>query len=166
MKKLSSILLLVCGLTVVAALHASPISSCTANFSSCNVYEDNMTLTLPGLAISGDVIIVSGTTVLDVFQINNDFVDTGGGTGLGMTAFLFAADLHDLPSPANYSVNAITIPVGPPVAGGFFETTYNGNGTAYNIFTPVPEPGTFALFGVAAGALLLRRRRASGAGNR
>ena len=161
MKQLSFALYLMTGLVVVPVLHADLISSCAPDFSSCNVYEDNMILVLPGLAISGDVIVTNNSTVLDVFRINNNFVDTGGGTGLGTTAFLFAADLNDLPSPSNYSVNAVTVPLGPLVPGGFYETTYNGNGTLYNIFTPiftpVPEPGTLGLLGLAASLLFLRR---------
>jgi hypothetical protein len=160
MKRIFYVVLLMSGLLAAPALRATPISSCAADFSSCNIYEDGMVLTLPGLAISGDVVVVNAkSVVVDVFHIFNDFVDTGGGTGLGGTAFLFAANLHNLPSPANYTSNAVTIPEGTLDVNGYVETTYNGNGTLYNIFTTAPEPGTLAFLGVGAGLLLLRRKK-------
>src|SRR5947209_972128 len=90
---------------------AAPTSFCAPNFSSCNIFEDGQPLSLPGLAIAGDVVLLdrfTGTTS-DVFRVFNDFFDTGGGTGLGVTAFLYSEDLHNLPNPATYSVNAVFI---------------------------------------------------------
>lgn len=144
------------------ALQAAPVSSCNSNDTICQVYE-GQTLTYPSgyFGYSGDLIVQSplGTTV-DVFRIFNDLVDTGGGTGLGQTAFLYAADLNDLPSPSTYSINAVTVLRGPNGAPGFYETDYNGNGTLYRIFTPTPEPSSWASLslGIVAGALLWTRR--------
>jgi hypothetical protein len=159
MKRIVYALALLSGLLAAPALRATPISSCASNFSSCNIYEDDIVLSLPGIGISGDVVVMRGLAVLDVFRIFNDFVDTGGGTGLGRTAFLYAADLHNLPDPASYSVNAVTIPIGSTLVAGYIETTYVGNGTDYNIFTATPEPGTLGLLGLGGGLLLLRRKR-------
>ncbi len=161
-------LLLVAGCLSVLALPAwaDLTSSCAADFSSCDVYE-NSVVTFPFCCgISGDVILVEpdGKTVSDVFRIFNDAVDTGGGTGLGLSAFLYSVDDGNLPSPASYSVNAVTIPESQMVlANGLTETVYNGNGTIYNLFSaPVPEPSSWALLGaaiIAAGGLARRRLR-------
>ena len=121
------------------------VSSCAADFSSCSVYE-NSQVTFPGPAISGDVILLEpDSTVSDVFRIFNDFVDTGGGTGLGMTGFLYSVDENNLPSPAGYSVNAVIIAESQISVNGLTETDYNGNGTLFKLFSspvsaPVPEP--------------------------
>lgn len=156
---------LVAVLSMASALRAGPIpvvptSSCAADFSSCNVYENQLT-SFPGLAISGDVIIQSGIYTIGVFRIFNDFFDTGGGTGLGFDAFLYSAAFYNIPDPATYSVNAVTIPVGLDQGNGFTETVYNGNGTDYNLFLVNPEPSTFALLAMG-GALLAWRRRSPG----
>jgi hypothetical protein len=138
-----------------SSITAAPVSSCAADFSSCNVYE-GQTLTYPdgGFGYSGDVIVndPSGITV-DVFRIFNDLVDTGGGTGLGSYAFLYGADLGNLPSPSTYSINAVSINRGGAGPAGYYETDYLGNGTLYRLFTPSPEPSAFVLFGLGALAL-------------
>ena len=140
-----------CSFLVVAAstaLQAAPISSCNSDDSVCNVYEGQfVTFPLGYLGVAGDVIIQSpfGTAVA-VFRIFNDFVDTGGGTGLGVDGFLYAADLHDLPNPSTYSLNAATILRGTTGIPGFYETDYtNGQGTVYQLFTTSPEPSGFGL---------------------
>jgi hypothetical protein len=154
------------GLIIISAVaSAASVSSCAADFSSCNVYEGQF-LTLPGDGIAGDVIVkdpVGGATV-DVFRIFNNLVDTGGGTGLGTSAFLYGADINDLPNPSTYSVNAVSILRAGFGPTGFYETDYNGNGTIYRIFTPSPEPSTFALLGVGVllGGGLLRKPRVKG----
>jgi hypothetical protein len=138
---------------------AGNVSGCAADFSSCSLYEDGLVLTLPGLAISGDVILLDvDRSVSDVFRIFNDFVDTGGGTGLGGTAELFSLSLRDLPLPTTYSANAVTIAESTTVIvgganAGLTETDYNGNGTIYRLFSseePVttPEPTTFGMLGM------------------
>jgi hypothetical protein len=144
---------------------AAPASFCASDFSSCSIFEDGLVLQLPGLAISGDVVLIDRFTgaTSDVFRIFNDFFDSGGGTGLGFSVFLFSEDLHNLPSPATYSVNAVFINEAfGSGGGGLVETDYNGNGTIYRIFSVddgSPEPSTFLLLGSGA-ALLARRRRA------
>ncbi len=143
--------------------HAAPTSFCASDFSSCNIFEDGQSLSLPGLGIAGDVVLIdrfTGTTS-DVFRIFNDFFDSGGGTGLGVTAFLYSEDLHNLPSPATYSVNAVFINEAFGSGGGTIETDYNGNGTIYKIFSiddGSPEPSTFILLGTGAALLAWRRR--------
>ncbi len=144
-----------------AVASADPISSCTSNGSSCNVYEDQA-LTLTFLGISGDVILhAPGGATIDVFRIFNDAVNTGGGTGLGDIAFFYGPT--DLPNPSTYSVNSVSINRAGAGPTGFYETDYNGNGTTYRLFTPAPEPTTFALFGLGvllAGGVWRRARRA------
>jgi hypothetical protein len=118
--------------------HAAPTSFCASNFSSCNIFEDGQVLTLPGLGISGDVVLMDRFTgtVSDVFRIFNDFFNSGGGTGLGQTAFLYSEDLHNLPAPATYSANVTFINEAFGRGGGaVIETDYNGNGTIYKIFS-------------------------------
>jgi len=145
-----------------SSITAAPVSSCAADFSSCNVYEGQI-LQLPinvAFGIAGDVVVkdFSGLTV-DVFRIFNDLVDTGGGTGLGSYAFLYGADLGNLPNPSTYSANAVTISRSGTGPSGYYETDYNGNGTIYRLFTPAPEPSVFTLLGLGVFALggLLRK---------
>lgn len=151
--KITSVLCLT-GLVILSTqVGAAPISSCAADFSSCNVYENSL-LTLPGIGISGDVIVRDPSNVtVDVFRIFNDVFDSGGGTGLGDQAFMYALDTNNLPNPSTYSFNDVFIQrsgVGPT---GFYETDYNGNGTLYRLFTPSPEPGSLML--LSLGALLV-----------
>ena len=160
-------LLLVFGCLSVLSLPAMAdlVSSCAADFSSCSVYE-NSKLTYPSCCgFSGDVILLEpDSTVSDVFRIFNDFVDTGGGTGFGLTAFLYSLDDSNLPSPASYSANAVFITESQISVKGLTETDYIGNGTQYRFFSaPVPEPSQLGpLLGmliVAAGALACKRLR-------
>jgi hypothetical protein len=162
---LSVTVLALAAVALPPSAHAAPASFCASNFSSCNIFEDGQVLTLPGLGISGDVVLIdrfTGTTS-DVFRIFNDFFDSGGGTGLGRTAFLYSEDLHNLPSPATYSVNAVFINEAfANGQAGAIETDYNGNGTIYKIFSiddGSPEPSTFFLLGSGALFLVWRRRR-------
>jgi hypothetical protein len=167
MKALPSALLVLMLGVVAPRMHAAPVSGCAADFSTCSLVEDGQVLTLPGFAISGDVLIVEpsdNSIVSDVFRIFNDLFDSGGGTGLGTTAFLYSADLGNLPDPSAYSVNAVTIIEGPSIGGGLTQTDYNGNGTIYSIFSSdrgaaTPEPSTFALFGLGAITLGWWRRK-------
>ena len=152
-------------LCIVPVLHAGPItiptSTCAPDFSSCNVYENQVTFFPAGaLGIAGDVLIQSGILTIGVFRVFNDFVDTGGGTGLGDSGFLYSEVFHNLPDPATYSVNEVSIPLGLAIPSGFNETVYNGNGTIYNLFTVVPEPSTVGLLAIG-GVLLAWRRRSA-----
>jgi hypothetical protein len=166
MKTLFSILLVVTTLALAPKAQAAPLSFCATDFSSCNVFEDGQVLHLPGVTIAGDLILTdrwNGGKVSDVFRIFNDFFDTGGGTGLGATAFLYSEDLGNLPSPSTFSVNAVTMNEAFGNGGGTIETDYNGNGTVYRIFSNddgSPEPSTFALMGIGAAVIFWRRRMA------
>jgi hypothetical protein len=127
-------LVLFLGLIVFPASVAFPAvrASCNANFTACFIPE-NVLVQLPFTAIAGDVIVQdpSSTGVSDVFRILNNFVDTGGGTGLGSLAILSSRDDNTpLPDPSTYSLNAITIK---EAATG--STSYFGNGTTYTLDT-------------------------------
>jgi hypothetical protein len=164
MKALFSTFLVVATLAIAPNAHAAPLSFCAADFSSCNVFEDGQVLQLPGLAIAGDLILIdqwNGGRVSDVLRIFNDFFDTGGGTGLGTTAFLFSEDLSNLPNPSTFSVNAVFMNEAFGSGVGTIETDYNGNGTIYRILSNddgSPEPSTFALMGIGTAGVLWRRR--------
>jgi hypothetical protein len=141
---------LVAGAFLSVAVTAAPVSSCAPDFSSCTLYPDTA-ISFPGLAISGDVLVQVGPATIADFRIDNDFIDTGGGTGLGDRAFFYGE--LDLPLPVTYSANVLFIPRGTTGPPGYYDTVYNGNGTLYNLLTPSPEPPAVAL--VTAGALLL-----------
>jgi hypothetical protein len=146
-----------------------PTSSCIG-FVECSIFGGQIT-PLGFLAISGDVIVDSpdGSTVDGVYRIFNDFLDTGGGTGLGVTAELFDPAFDTLPDPSTYSFNFVTITLFESVAGvdkvpvtGFIETDFLGNGTLYRLYT-APEPATWELLGVTLlllGGMGVARRRA------
>jgi hypothetical protein len=127
---------------------------CSPDQTECAIPEQTM-LSLPFLAISGDVVLVESnmTTVSDVFRIFNDVVDTGGGTGLGTLVELYSADDGPLPSPATYSANVQFILENP---NGI--TPFTGNGTTYVLAEP--EPATFGLMatGLLSGLVALARR--------
>jgi hypothetical protein len=143
-------------LAVPAYADSVPLSTCASDASSCSIFGGQVT-SLGFLAVSGDVLLTDpSSTVLDVYRIFNDFFDSGGGTGLGVTAELFDPGVGDtLPDPSTFSVNAVDIVLGQSLAGvdkipvnGFVETDFNGNGTLYRLYT-APEPGTWALLGTA-----------------
>jgi len=138
-----------------APLQAATLATCAPDISWCEIPENTL-LQLPFFAISGDVILLESdlTTVSDVFRIFNDVVDTGAGTGLGETAFLFSADDGPLPDPSTYSANAVAILESP---SGI--TDFNGNGTIYEL--GAPEPSTFALLGLGSLVAAWRRRHRS-----
>ncbi len=148
------------------SLAAAPISSCASDLSSCNVYEGQL-VTFPSgyYGYAGDVIVRDPATVtVDVFRVFNNLVDTGGGTGLGTVAFLYAADLNDLPNSSTYSFNSVTVSRGTAGPTGYYETDYDGNGTLYRLLTPAPEPSVLALLvlgTLAIGTFALKRRRVS-----
>jgi hypothetical protein len=118
------------------AVFSQTLAQCTPTFSDCAIPE-NVSLLFPFLAISGDVILVPTleanlAAVSDVFRIANNFIDTGQGTGIGFSAFLFSRDESTLPASSTFSANVVKIreqPVGP--------TLYLGNGTDYHLLTAV-----------------------------
>ena len=141
-------LLLIAGTLVLSALSAlaTPTSSCNSTTFVCDIYE-NQTVSFGFLAVSGDVIVQNSLSqTVDVFRIFNDVFDSGGGTGIGDGGFLFGS--NQLPNPSTYSVNAVTIPLGPAV-GKYFETTFMANGDTYNLFTTTPEPPSLVSLAIA-----------------
>jgi hypothetical protein len=136
---------------------AAPIAVCNSSFTLCGIPE-NVLVQFPSAAIAGDVVLNDPVTgsVSDVFRIFNNFIDTGGGTGLGTTAFLYSSDDTTLPSPATYSANVKFITES---ASGI--TSYVSNGTTYLL--GVPEPGTFPFIVLTlAGAAIWMRSRQIG----
>jgi hypothetical protein len=129
---------------MAAPVSAIPIASCTGFVC---VIPENVLMQFPvsfGFAISGDVVVTeaNGVTVSDLFRIFNDVVNTGGGTGLGTTFFLYSSDdSTPLPSPSTYSSNVTFIKEGP---GG--TTIYSANGDTFILNTP--EPATFGMLGI------------------
>jgi hypothetical protein len=133
---------------------AAPIPAvCNSSLTFCAIPE-NVLLQLPFLAISGDVVLLDPGTlaVSDVFRIQNNFLNTGQGIGLGNLVFLYSADDSPLPDPSTYSANKVFMTENQ--VGG---TPYTNNGTTYVL--NAPEPGTFQLGILAAGAMLLLSRR-------
>jgi hypothetical protein len=148
---LSTLLLVV----LPAVGNAAPIVNCNSNFTVCGIPE-NTSLQLPFEAIAGDAVITESdhTTVSDVFRIFNNLLNTGSGTGLGNMVFLYSSDdSTPLPPSSTYSANRVFIVESPTGV-----TPYLGNGTTYLL--GVPEPWTPGLLGsgIAAMAVLARRR--------
>lgn len=141
-------------LTVPAS--ATTMASCNAAMTACAIPE-NVLLQLPFLAIAGDAVLTdpNSSNVSDVFRIFNNFFDAGQGTGLGDLVFLYSSDDTALPPPSTYSANVVFITEDP---SGY--THYLGNGTDYLL--GVPEPQSFGLFALAAGFIILARRRKTG----
>ncbi len=136
-----------------SAFAVTPVP-CNAGFTACSIIE-NASLQLHFTAIGGDVIVLEpGTSVVsDVFRIFNNLVDTGGGTGLGNTAFLYSVDVGALPNPSTYSANATFIE-----EAATADTTVLLNGTLYTLDTfAAPELSTFGLLTLGMIAMLLFR---------
>lgn len=132
---------------------AQPVQ-CNQNFTACAIPE-KVQLAFPFLAISGDVTLTPNahanlTAASDVFHIDNNFLDTGLGTGLGFGAFLFSGNTLTLPAPSTYSANFVEITETPE---GHGPTQYFGNGTDYLLdtgVTPIPRGGSKAAAGKIA----------------
>ena len=150
-------LAVLCLFSLPAMADTLPAEGCNADNTVCVAIEGQTMSYTPGFfGISGDALLVDNSGNVDgVFRIFNDLIDTGGGTGLGLTAFLFGVTTG-LPDPSTFSANAIEIAIGSdngtgvPLlkVPGFVETEFVGNGTLYELFS-VPEPGTWQLLGVA-----------------
>jgi hypothetical protein len=153
--RLSLVLIgIACVTLLLGSAAAAPIpAACNASFTVCAIPENTLFL-LPGLAIAGDVVLTEpgSTTVSDVFRIFNDILNTGSGTGLGETVFLYSADDEALPPPSTYSANVQFLSEDPSGVTSFF-----GNGTNYLL--GAPEPRTFQLVLAAAVLMALRSRR-------
>ncbi len=126
---------------VFAGQPGEPAVQCTPTFSDCAIPE-NVALQFPFLAISGDVAVAPSVhadlnAVRDVFRINNNFIDTGAGTGIGFTGALFSGE-HVVPAVSSYSANAVEIRENPQ---GHGDTLYFGNGTNYHLETGVLSNG-------------------------
>ena len=142
---------------------AGQISTCDSNPYVCQIYEEeNIDISAIGIAISGDVVLLDGSIVRNVFRIFNDIADTGGGTGLGQTASFYGIVEGNLPDPSTYSDNVIYLQEAAAV-GGVSQTVYDSPfGDEYQFFGTAPEPASFGLlaFGCAGLALGVRRARA------
>src|SRR5690348_13377758 len=94
----------------VSSVAQTPVAQCTSTFSDCAIPE-NVALQFPFLAISGDVVLAPTlhsnlNAVSDVFRINNNFIDTGAGTGIGFAGILFSGQ-QAVPAISSYSANAV-----------------------------------------------------------
>jgi hypothetical protein len=123
---------------------------CTPTFSDCGPIPENTEFVFaPGLfAVAGDAILVPSNelqsndhAVSDVFHIDNNFLNTGLGTGLGFSfttnplkGFLFSGNNNTLPNPSTYAANATPFREAPQ---GHGDTQYLGNGTDYHLGTSV-----------------------------
>jgi hypothetical protein len=115
-----------------------PVAQCTPTFSDCAIPEETH-LQFPFLAISGDAALAPTlnsdlAAVSDVFRIDNNFFDSGLGTGIGFSCFLFSGHYGTLPGPVSYSANAVEMRENPE---GLGDTQYFGNGTDYHLATGV-----------------------------
>jgi hypothetical protein len=135
---LSFFLLILLAFPAVSA--APTVAQCTPTGSDCAIPED-VQLQFPQgfIAVSGDAVLAPTLNsdlhaVSDVLHIDNDFIDTGLGTGIGLSAFLFSGHNGTLPNPLTYSANAVEIRENPE---GHGDTQYFGNGTDYHLETGV-----------------------------
>jgi hypothetical protein len=141
-----------------ATAHAALLANCDINITHCSISENVLQMyPFSAFGIAGDTVVLEAdhNTVSDVFRIFNDLVDTGSGTGLGTTMFLFSADdSTPLPAPATYSANVQFAQEG---ANGI--TVFTSNGTTYLL--GAPEPTTFVMLGggLAITVGLAQRRR-------
>jgi hypothetical protein len=122
---------------IATAQSAGNTVQCTSTFSDCAIPE-NVPLQFPTgfLAISGDAVLAPTfnsnlNAANDVFRINNNFIDTGAGTGLGFTGILFSGE-QAVPATSGYTANAVEITKNP---AGHGDTQYFGNGTDYHLET-------------------------------
>lgn len=138
-------------ISLVQQATATPMSSCNADSTVCDIYEDGQFFQPGFLFISGDVVLREFGTglVSDVLRFFNDVFDSGSGTGLGETMFLYSDDEHNLPDPSTFSANAVFLIEGGIAANGFKETDYFNDGTLYRIFSSAPEPSTWQLLVLA-----------------
>jgi hypothetical protein len=127
---------------------ADVLADCSPDFSTCHIPE-NVVVDLPFATFAGDVIVLEPdlSAISDVFRIFNDLVDTGAGTGVGDTAFLFSSD-DSTPLPSTFSANAVVIVEGPE---GVASYTSSATGITYILGTP--EPASWVLLSISLVAL-------------
>lgn len=113
-------------------------------FSACGPIPEDVPVKFPRgfLAIAGDVALLPGVysdlhAVSDVFRLENNLLDTGLGTGLGNSGFLFSGHFGMLPNPSTYSANAVGFRENPEGLGDM----HLGNGTDYFLGTGVLSNG-------------------------
>lgn len=104
-----SLLILLAACARFAAAQGVPMN-CTADFSICYIPKNVLIANASpfGLAFAGDAVVQKAnfTEATAVFRVNNDFVSTDRGTGLGLTVFLYSEDgTAPLPNPSTYSAN-------------------------------------------------------------
>jgi hypothetical protein len=124
-------------LLIFPAVSAAQVAQCTQTFSDCAIPE-NVQLQFPFLFISGDVVLAPTlqsnlNAASDVFRLDNNFFDTGAGTGIGFAGELFSGQ-HALPPISSYSANAVEMRENPE---GHGDSQYLGNGTNYHLETGV-----------------------------
>jgi hypothetical protein len=132
---LSFVLLILVAFPGVSA--AQTVAQCTPTASDCAIPED-VPLQFPFLLISGDVPLAPNlhsnlNAVSDVFHLENNFFDSGAGTGIGFAGILLSGQ-HAVPPISSYSANAVEIRENP---AGHGDTQYFGNGTDYHLETGV-----------------------------
>lgn len=143
-----------------------PSAPCNSDGTVCRIYLDvPITLNSGFFDFAGDVVVFDASFFpVDIVRFFPNFIDTGGGTGLGNEIFEFT--LNQFPFP-DLTVNAVGILQG-PVVNGISESIYDSqNGTEYDIFNVpptsiTPEPGSLFLLasGLLAGIWYKRRRPA------
>jgi len=124
-------------LLVFPGVSAGQVAQCTTTFSDCAIPE-NVQLQFPFLLISGDVPLAPHlhsnlNAVRDVFHLDNNFFDSGAGTGIGFAGILLSGQ-HAVPPISSYSANAVEIRENP---AGHGDSQYFGNGTDYHLETGV-----------------------------
>jgi hypothetical protein len=106
-----------------AAAQGVPLN-CSTDFTTCYIPK-NVPIVSPALVVfSGDAVLqkANSTEAAALFRVNNDYVNTTRGTGLGMTLFLYSVDgAAPLPNPSSYSANVQNVSV---AASG--PTSYTG----------------------------------------
>src|SRR4029077_9478637 len=122
------------------AVSEAQTAQCTPTGSDCAIPEDLPLQFPPGfIAVSGDAVLAPTlnsnlNAVSDIFHGNNDSIDTGLDTGIGLSVFLFSGHNGTLPNPSTYSANAVENRDNPE---GHGDTQYFGNGTDYHLETGV-----------------------------
>jgi len=141
-----------------------PTMPCNSTGTLCRIYLDVPITLNPGFFdFAGDVVVLDASFFpVDIVRFFPNFIDTGGGTGLGNEIFEFTFNQFPF---STLTANAVGILQG-PIINGVSESIYDSeSGTEYDIFNVpptsiTPEPGS--LFLLASGLLIglwYKRRR-------